>query len=169
MEPVFENRFLGNRKIISEFAWKYSVGPRPWTLFLYVPLMVLSLGTLVIPGFSGNDRLRAGIFLVCLVALQAMPLWYAWAVLHNDKRKNDGVQPETVTTFGDAVEVHEGMVHLTVEYRKIVQVVRLKHSYALMTGKRTAVLITPEGFTKGSFGEFKQFLRMKCPDLVIPE
>jgi hypothetical protein len=65
--------------------------------------------------------------------------------------------------------MYESMVHLTIEYRKIVRVVRLKHSYLLMTSRRTGVLLDPNGFTKGTFEEFKQFLRQKRPDLTIPE
>ena len=61
------------------------------------------------------------------------------------------------------------MVHITVEYRKIVRVLRLKHSYVLMIGKRNGVMLDPKGFTKGAFEEFKHFLREKRPDLTIPE
>jgi transcriptional regulator with XRE-family HTH domain len=76
---------------------------------------------------------------------------------------------ETVIAFGETIEIHEGMVHLTIEYRKSVREVRLKHSYMLMLGKHNGVLIDPNGFTKGSFEEFKGFLREKRPDLTIPE
>ena len=61
------------------------------------------------------------------------------------------------------------MVHLTIEYRKILRVLRLKHSYMLMMGKRNGVMLDPNGFTKGTFEEFKQFLRDTYPNLQIPE
>ena len=98
-----------------------------------------------------------------------MPKWTTWTILRNVKKQNDGVIPETVITFGDTIEIHEGMVHLTIEYRKIERVVRLKNSYVLMNGKRTGIILDPNGFTKGTFSEFKQFLRTKRPDLQIPE
>ena len=72
-------------------------------------------------------------------------------------------------TFGDTIEMHEGMVHLTIEYRKIVRTIRLKHSYMLMLGKRNGVMLEPNAFTKGSFEEFKQFLRTKCPGILVVE
>jgi hypothetical protein len=67
------------------------------------------------------------------------------------------------------IQIFEGMVHLTVEYRKVTKAIRLKHSYAVMTGKRTAVLLKPDAFTKGSFKEFRAFLAEKCPGISIAE
>ena len=78
--------------------------------------------------------------------------------------------PETRVVFSDEnIQMFEGMVHLTVEYRKITRAIRLKHSYALMTGKRTAVLIKPDGFTRGSLEELRRFLGEKCPGIQIAE
>ena len=78
--------------------------------------------------------------------------------------------PETRVVFTDEnIQMFEGMVHLTVEYRKLTKGIRLKHSYALMTGKRTAVLIQPDGFTKGSLAELRAFLGEKCPGIQIAE
>ena len=71
--------------------------------------------------------------------------------------------------FGDNIQLFEGMLHLTMEYRRVVKVVRLKHSYCLMTSKRTAIMLRDDAFTKGTFEEFKQFLREKYPHLTIPE
>ncbi|MBQ9761705.1 MAG: hypothetical protein IJV82_01350 [Oscillospiraceae bacterium] len=61
------------------------------------------------------------------------------------------------------------MAHYTIEYRKVIAVRRLRFSYALMTGKKTAVLIQENSFTKGTFEEFKAFLREKYPDMYVPE
>lgn len=63
----------------------------------------------------------------------------------------------------------EGTIHITAEYCKIVRVVRLKHSYVLMMGKRNGLILDSNAFTKGTFEEFKQFIREKRPDLNIPE
>jgi len=89
--------------------------------------------------------------------------------MKNGKKQNDGVAPEVIITFGETIKLHEGMVDITVEYRKIQKVVRLKHSYMLMIGKRNGLMLNPDCFTKGTFEEFKQFLREKRPDLKIPE
>lgn len=78
--------------------------------------------------------------------------------------------PEAKVTVGeDSIDMDEGFVHLSLEYRKFCRIVHLKHSYVLMMGKRNGLMIDPDGFTKGTFAEFKQFLREKRPDLNVPE
>ena len=169
METVFENRFYGKYKMIAEFARKYSIGPRPFV----VGIVAAVYAYLVFRSWWHGILLEMVPTLLWVgmifTALYFLPNYYAWATLRNTKKQNDGVLPETVITFGDTIEIHEGMVHLTIEYRKIERVVRLKNSYVLMNGKRTGIILDPNGFTKGNFSEFKQFLRTKRPDLKIPE
>ena len=97
------------------------------------------------------------------------PHYYAWSAMRNTKRLNDGVIPSVTIRFGDTIEMEEGVTRLTVHYHNISRVVRLKHSYVLMTSRRTGVMLREDGFTKGTFSKFKQFLREKHPDLKIPE
>ena len=130
---------------------------------------LLLLGVPLINGALGNMQ-QMTIFLgIFMLFCGFLPHIYAWSALRASKKQNDGIMPATIITFGDIIELREGMVHITVEYRKIVKVLRLKHSYMLMTGKRNGVMLDPNGFTQGTFEEFKQFLREKRPDLKIPE
>ncbi len=169
MEPLFEVKYFCNRKMLTEFARKYAVGPRwpilisSWVLYLFSLTVLIWAGGI---GEIGYFLLFLGVF---LFLLGFMPQWYSWQTMKNTKKQNDSVIPETVITFGDSIELHEGMVNITVEYRKIVRTVRLKHSYLLMIGKRNGVMLDPDGFTKGSFEDFKQFLREKRPDLKVVE
>ena len=101
------------------------------------------------------------------VAVMAVDI--AWNALRVSRRNNDGVMPETRITVGETIEMDEGIVHVSLEYRKLRRVMHLKHSYVLMLGRRNGLIIDPNGFTKGTFAEFKQFLREKRPDLDIPE
>ena len=169
MENLFENRFYCNHKMFAEFARKYSIGPRP----VIVCIVAAIYAYFVLKSWWNGILLEMAPTLlwmgIVFIALYFLPNYYAWATLRNTKKQNDGVLPETVVTFGETIEIHEGMVHLTIEYRKIERVVRLKNSYILMNGKRTGIIIDPNGFTKGTFSEFKQFLREKRPDLKIPE
>ena len=170
MEPVFENRYYTTHKMLAEFARKYSIGPR-------VPMMVIfwvMYGFVAIPALVASETFSEisptlVVMGVVMLTVSFMPQWYTWMTMRGIKKQNDGQQPETVITFGETIELHEGMVHLTIEYRKIVRVLRLKHSYMLMMGKRNGVMLDPNGFTQGTFAEFKQFLRTKCPDLTISE
>lgn len=169
MDIFFENRYYCNHKMLAEFGRKYSVGPRP----VMVALLIAAFAYFVI------DSWWEGILLEMLPMLTFMAVifgsmyfladLFAWSSLRNAKKQHDNMQPESVITFGDVIEVHEGMVRITLEYRKIRKVVRLKHCYLLMNGKRTGIMLREDGFTKGTFPEFKQFLREKCPDITIPE
>ena len=65
--------------------------------------------------------------------------------------------------------MQEGSGHLTVEYRMIRRVLRLKHSYVLITSPRTGLMLREDGFNEGGFEAAKALLRKKRPDLKIPE
>ena len=169
MEPLFEMRYYANQKTLTEFYRKHGTGPR-------IPMLVIMALVFV---FFVLRSIWWGIFLemvpmllfmaLMFTLIGFMPDCFTWNLLRQVKKQNDGQIPETVVTLGDCIELHEGMVHYTIEYRKIVKVVSLKHSYVLMMGKRNGIILDPQGFTKGTFSEFKEFLREKCPDLKIPE
>ncbi len=169
METSFEVKYYENHKMIAEFARKHSVGPRMPLLLgfwvFYFVLLVLSIQRGVL---YERDYMFLGMG-ICMLLVGFLPHLYAWSLIKNAKKQNDGVLPQTIVTFGDTIEIHEGMVHLTIEYRKIVRTIRLQNSYMLMLGKRNGVMLDPNGFTKGSFQEFKQFLREKCPGLTVVE
>ena len=169
MECQFENCYYSNHRMLAEFFRKYTVGPRPVTTLITVAVFLF----FVIRSFLWGilwEMLPTLLFIAVIFSLlQFLPNLYAWSSRRQGKKQNDGILPETHITFGDTIEMYEGMIHITVEYRKILRVVRLKHSYVLMIGKRNGVMLDPNGFTKGTFSEFKQFLREKCPEIKIPE
>ena len=143
--------------MLAEFFRKYTVGPRPVTTLITVAVFLF----FVIRSFLWGilwEMLPTLLFIaVIFSSLQFLPNLYAWSSRRQGKKQNDGILPGTRITFGDTIEMYEGMIHITVEYRKILRVVRLKHSYVLMIGKRNGVMLDPNGFTKGTFSEFKQF------------
>ena len=170
MEKRFENRYICDKKLLREFARKYSVGPTPLTTAITAPIVVLCLLLLMRDIRHGDDISMLLIGYLALLLVQFLPRYYAWSIIRNTKKQNDGVLPETRVVFSEEnIQMFEGMVHLTIEYRKIRKTVRLKNGYALFNGKRTAVLLKPEGFTEGNFEEFKVFLREKCPGIKIAE
>lgn len=169
MEPAFENRSFDTHHMLAEFARKYSLGPRIPTVIISGLLYLFSLIPAVVSGSFREDGFFFVTIGIVLVVMFFLPHYYAWSILRGAKMNNDGILPETVITFGDTIELREGPVSVTVEYRKIVKVVRLKHSYVLMTSRRSGVLLRPECFTKGSFAQFKAFIREKCPNVMIPE
>ena len=136
-----------------------------WAMYAFAAIPFF----LVPENFETDSRTLLIILGVSMLAVCFLPQFYAWSVMKNGKKQNDGVAPEVIITFGETIKLHEGMVDITVEYRKIQKVVRLKHSYMLMIGKRNGLMLNPDCFTKGTFEEFKKFLREKRPDLKIPE
>ena len=169
MEPQFEMRFSCSYKMVVEFLRKYAVGPRPLTVTIAAVLFAYTVITSILRGAVPIHTSFVWIIGGLLLVTFFLPYLLAWSSLRNSRKQNDGVTPETVITAGDQIEMQEGMVHYTIAYHKIHRVVRLKHSYVLMLGKRNGLMLDPNGFTKGTFAQFKQFLREKRPDLIIPE
>jgi len=169
MEPIFEIRYVCNRKMLTEFYRKLGTGPRYLTVILETAFLLFV--TWYSNAIGIMDQMEGVLKMVSAVYLAVffLPQYVTWSNLRSTKKMNDGIMPETKVVVGDTIEMFEGNVHVTIEYRKIVKVVRLKHSYVLMLGKRNGLLLNPEAFTVGTFAEFKQFLREKRPDLKIPE
>ena len=171
MDILFENRYYTTQKMMAEFGRKYAVGPKKpmlivtWLLYFFAAIPIF----LVPEDFEDSSRILLVILGVAMLMVSFLPQFYAWSAVTNGKKQNDGIVPEVIITFGETIKLHEGWVDVTVEYRKIQKVVRLKHSYMLMLGKRNGLMLRPDSFTKGTFEEFKQFLREKRPDLKIPE
>lgn len=170
MEPQFEIRYTTNQKILREFYRKIGTGPRYPTviaeLAFFAGLIFYSASQGILAEVADTFTLCGLVFLL----LFFLPWYISWNALRTSKRNNDGVIPETrIAVKDDRIDVDEGCVHFTLEYRKFRRVVHLKHSYVLMIGRRNGLMIDPDGFTKGTFAEFKQFLREKRPDLNIPE
>ena len=72
-------------------------------------------------------------------------------------------------SFGESIEITQDTIRVIWQYSDLNEVRNLNGSYELMRNKRMSVMLDPNGFTKGTFSEFKQFLREKRPDLKIPE
>ena len=170
MDTLFENVYISDKKMMREFFRKYSVGPRPVISIITGILMLIYLPVLVVGILLRRDMWMLAAMYLVLILVQFFPNLFAWSSLRNARKQNDGVMPETRVAFSDEnIQMFEGMVHLTVEYRRITKGIRLKHSYALMTGKRTAVLIQEDAFTVGSLPELRSFLAQKCPGIPFAE
>ena len=169
MKPVIECRYRTTRTMLREFGRKHAVGPRPGTTLLFGGFCIwqaISWFTAGMPAAEGTTLLMV---LACFALVQLLPEYYAHSTLRSIKRCNGGVLPETCATFGDTIEMQEGSGCLTVEYRMIRRVLRLKHSYVLMTSLRTGLMLREDGFNEGGFEACKALIRQKRPDLKIPE
>ncbi len=166
MEYQFENVRVYDPKYALEFQYRYGARKILFWGVVYVIMMIiylfLALGD---PVFWIMVIVSAG-----LVVYQ-FSLPYRLIKKHTKKslKYYDGKLPTTYTRFGDKIVVEDIDSVKTIEYHKIDKVTALKHGYYLHYGQTAALAIDPKGFTKGTFTEFKQFLRTKRPDLKIPE
>ncbi len=167
MEPMFELRYIPEKKNMAAFYRKV-LGPRPAVLIIGGIFMALILIAAVAEGFWQDMLVYYIPFCALVGLLMLLPDYMAYNHYRQVRKLHDGRIPETVVTVGDTVELADGMMHMSLEYRKITKVLRLKNAYVLMV-QRTGVILDPNGFTKGTFEEFKQFLREKRPDLKVPE
>ena len=81
----------------------------------------------------------------------------------------DGEIPASYIRFGDQIFVEDGDSTSNLEYRKIEKVIVMKHGLFLRYAEKAYLCVEPQGFTKGTFEEFKQFLREKCPNAKISD
>ena len=174
MEPKFELRYHSTLSVLVEFYRK--IGMPFW-----LPMMILSgayflynaaasIMFWIFDALSFSEMILPVLPPAILFAVIAfLPQWAAWNVMRQTKAQNGGVEPETVVTVGNTIEISAGITRSTIDFHRIIKVRRLKYSYVLLITKRSGVLLRPDCFTKGTFEEFKQYLRQKRPDLVIPD
>ena len=110
------------------------------------------------------------LFLAFAVLAVLKPTIVTKRAMRTMRRKNLGRPVAMVHQFGDRIVSSVAGGVNTLDYCNIKRVYSLKTCYAIRFEHDMALLlVTRDGFTKGSFAEFKQFLRTKRPDLTIPE
>ena len=173
MEPKFELRYYSDRKALTEFYRKIAIPFwLPMTIIIGVCVLyvagVTALCCLLDPTELSEMLLPLFAMMVFGAVVFFLPEWTVWNVMRQVKEQSGGVEPEMVVTVGDTIEASAGITCSTIEFHRIIKVRRLKHSYVLMITRRSGILLRPDCFTKGSFEEFKQYLRQQCPNLFIP-
>lgn len=110
-----------------------------------------------------------GAFGVLLIpVLIALPGWEAKIIMWRLRRAYGNRIPPSVTKFAEVIRTNDPDGSKVFSYTQIGEVKRLADCYGLFFG-REWIFLDPNGFTKGTFEDFKQFLRTKRPDLKIPE
>lgn len=80
-----------------------------------------------------------------------------------------GRMPDTFIRFGEKIEIVSQEFTEVLDFRQVDSVLSLESGYFITTRLRGTIILSRNGFTQGTFAEFKQFLRNKRPDLEIPE
>lgn len=112
--------------------------------------------------FKDGDNFKAGTmmaagFMSLAVALFTVPL--SVRDLMTQEKKLTGDEDKVMLRFlDDAVELHQGKAHLSVEYRHVISVAETKSLYILQIGKRNGVYIPKEAVKEEDRDEFHALL-----------
>ena len=166
MDYCFENVGMPERRALVEMQYRIAA-KITWILaavylllgFWFLEDYLWGEGFLLMPVifFVG------AVYFVLLPYIQVRRRWKQNLQFHN------GTLPVNTIQFGEKIRVENETASRTWEYQHLKKVYSLKYSYCLLFADKTALYMNRANFTKGSFEEFKQFLREKRPDLKIPD
>lgn len=109
------------------------------------------------------------LLIVGLIYMLLMPYLQARKAMKQHKVANHGHVSGNVIRFGEKIWMEGVDFTRTWEYHNLAKVYSLKYCYCLRFVDKSGFMLSRDNFTKGTFAEFKQFLRTKRPDLKIPE
>lgn len=161
MEIKFENRYKTTELMLREYVHKVACRN--------IELMSLGVAVLGIVGLivavANHDNILLAVVGVCLVIAvftgMLTPQLMLKELRETSARLNNGKKCETVVRFGDHITMEEGTTSMRFEYSQIRKIYNLKQSYVLMLGKQNGIMLSKVGFTKGTFADFKVFIKQK--------
>ena len=103
------------------------------------------------------------------VAFMCLPKACAKLEMYMIRKKHGGIVPTSVTWFDSDIATNDGDGKRHFSYKQITRVRMFEGYFVIFLDHLIFIPLSYDGFTKGTFSEFKQFLRTKRPDLKIPE
>ena len=173
MDFQFENITRPNKKLYTQAIRKTQ---KNWII-----LLLIAVSYMIYMAYSFVEAYAEYIIAVdCIVWFAVFFGFAIWALAMpsiSAKRtirllcsKNLGQPVVIVRQFGDRIVSSAAGSVNTLDYCNIKKIYSLKSCYVILfVNGMGALILSREGFTKGTFAEFKQFLRAKRPDLNIPE
>lgn len=161
MDTQYENRYLANDKMLSEYVRKVLYKNLRTTAFIFSAFAGIML---LYTSHRNSDVLSAILVMSLLLMLSVAilsPILAIRQIKESSKRITNGQTYETVVKFGDNISMTEGTFSLTIEYSQVLKIHNLQYSYVLMFGKHNAIIICPKHFTVGTFEDFKIFIEQK--------
>ena len=165
MEVKFENRYYGTNKMIYEYSWKVLCRRLIIMGMIYMIASAVFWYFSYINSFTTSMEIFMLVFIVELCIVAITPPLTARQLIENSKKIHNGKEYESIIKFSDKIYMREGAFSLDIEYSQIIRIYYLKHSCALMFGKRNAVIIDMNKFSIGSSDEFKGFIKKECVNL----
>lgn len=173
MEPKFVCEFPLTEELMTNRIRKYNPGPCAALLVVgilaFVVIAWCEFMVLIVHGVDFSLYWGFMALFACASLLYGI-FWPNIAAKRQIRRYRKELNTDLYRiSFGDTIEIQQGSVRITWDYGNIRQVAHWKYTFELQKSRNLALMVTPGGFTKGTFSEFREFLREKRPDLTIPE
>ena len=169
---MFENRCELNEAMIIETSNSLKlIKVLRWMLIVLLALMAFVM-LVVLLGADTMDMETVAPLLLSTVACAAfvcLPKVCAKLEMHKIRKKYGGIVPISITWFDHRIVTNDGDGKRYFEYSQITGVRMFDDYFVIFLDHLTFIPLSYDGFIKGTFAEFKQFLRTKRPDLKIPE
>ena len=172
METYFENCTELTASMILEL-YKIKSKRMNWLRIVGTVLcgmgIVKGLAMLMIEHALSKDKIIAiAVFAVLITCVWLLPLVRAKRIANKFGEHKSDKPREYEIHFGETIKCF-GKETVELFYQQISGVTCLSECIAVDIAKNRVLYVSNNGFTKGTFEEFKQFLREKCPNVTIPE
>lgn len=169
MEPRFVNHVVLDKPTMREFV-RATFSPAAYAADII--FMVLLAAYCVVSAI-----LRLGLPVVVITGAGAVFFLFYPAILRartvrrtceTQRLMNGGRDAERFTEFGERIRLLGSNKSETFfDYAQVTRIFDTKRLLVLRVGKHLGVVVGKDGFTTGTFGEFIDFLRAKCPGARI--
>ncbi len=161
-EPLFENTHIRNKQFFKEFCKKPLVSPLHITI--YVLIGIAFLGSLCAYIFNNTFYWESLVAPICYFAFVIAIYFFNVHTWNKRQTELSPDQPIVYTTqfFEDriVVKTSNGATH-KIEYSTAPKYASTKSYGLLITKAKQSFPIKKDGFTKGTYAEFCDFLRTK--------
>lgn len=171
-EILFENVFTEDENTLTE------IGKTHRGSFRQIFLVILILLTLYFAQAAVASILmwQDYTYLLFVLVYLLLDLYYLFAPRINARiymkrslKFHDGMIPEhRISCTGKELCATFGKQQVLIPYDKLDKAAVTKHCIVLTAKKYARITLRKDSFTKGTYEEFTQFLRAKCPALKIP-
>ena len=166
MEVRFENQFVADEIIIRELNTRGSFVRRLLFMIFFGVMAIWYVRAILLWGASLLSVCMLAVCIGYIVWMIVGPSVHARRAIKKTKKYHDGENPPYfVTCTDEKIECRRADACFSVPYHKIDKVLFYEYSIVIRSGKTVQVVLSQTGFTKGTKGEFVEFLWEKCPNL----
>lgn len=163
-----ENEILFEARYRWDFATMCSVyttlmGKRRYIMIVILLILAAWYVDMTLPlsevYFSWNMLLAPGLLLFYIL----WPYYMAWFAVRQHSKIVNGKEADVVVRFSDKeIEGSEVRNVQFYQYEQITRIRTTKKMWLLMIGRKIAIPIPKESFTRGTAEDFPAFIRSKC-------